>query len=90
MRMAPPAEVKDHFSRYVDKAQAGPIVVTKNGRPAAVLVSVPEDEEDLERFLLANNPKFQRIIEAAEKRIRKGAGISNKEFWQATSKRKAA
>lgn len=90
MRMAPLAEVKDHFSRYVDKAQAGPIVVTKNGRPAAVLVSVPQDEEDLERFLLANNPKFQRIIAAAEERIRKGAGIGQKEFWRAVAKRKAA
>ena len=82
MKMAPLAEVKDHFSRYVEKAHDNPIIVTKNGRPAAILVSVPDDEEELERFLIAHSPKFQRLIESAYKRIQKGGGIKHKDFWK--------
>ena len=82
MKMAPLAEVKDHFSSYVEKAHDNPIIVTKNGRPAAILVSVPDNEEDLERFLIAHSPKFQRLIESAYKRIQKGSGIKHRDFWR--------
>lgn len=80
--MAPLAEVKNNFSSYVEKAHNAPIIVTKNGRPAAILVSVPEDEEDLERFFIAHNPKFQHLIESAYKRIQKSGGIRHKDFWK--------
>lgn len=82
MKMAPLAEVKDHFSRYVEKAHDNPIIVTKNGRPAAILVSVPEGEDELERFLIAHSPRFQRLIESAYGRVQKGRGIRHRDFWK--------
>lgn len=82
MKMAPLAEVKNRFSSYVEQAHHRPIIVTKNGRPAAILVSVPEDEEELERFLIAHNPKFQHLIESAYKRIEKRDGIKHRDFWK--------
>lgn len=41
MKIAPVAEVKAHFSDYLKAAQGGPIVVTRNGRPAVVMIAVP-------------------------------------------------
>ena len=42
MKIAPLAEVKAQFSRYVEESKHGPIIVTKNGRPVAVIVGAPQ------------------------------------------------
>jgi len=61
MNIAPMAEVKARFNKYIKQCEEGPIVVTKNGRPAAVLVSISDDEE-LERFVLAYTPSVKLSI----------------------------
>jgi len=62
MRIASVADVKAKFSGYLKASQQGPVVVTKNGRPVAILLSVT-DEDEIERMLLAYSPKFQSIID---------------------------
>jgi len=81
MNIAPLADVKARFSAYVKKAQEGPVVVTRNGRPVAVLLSIRDDDE-LERILLAHSPKFQAILDDAERRILETGGIEHDEFWK--------
>jgi prevent-host-death family protein len=81
MKIAPVAEVKAQFSRYLEQSEKGPVIVTKNGRPVAVIVSVA-DEEELERLVLAHTPKFRRLLDAAERRIRRGGGIKHQDFWK--------
>ncbi|HXV61653.1 MAG TPA: type II toxin-antitoxin system Phd/YefM family antitoxin [Vicinamibacteria bacterium] len=80
MKIAPLAEVKARFSRYVEESERGPIVVTKNGRPVAVIIS-PPDEDELERLVLAHTPRFQRLMKAAEERLRE-TGVKHDEFWE--------
>jgi hypothetical protein len=55
--------------------------VTKNGKPVAMLVSV-KDEEEIERLILAYSPKFQDILQVAERQIREGRGIKHADFWR--------
>ena len=88
MKIASVAEVKAQLSSFLKASAAGPIVVTRNGKAVAVLLGVSDDEE-LERLILANSPKLRSILDAAERRIGKGAGISHNEFWKqvASSKR---
>ncbi len=81
MRIASVADVKAKLSGYIKASKAGPIVVTKNGKPVAVLLSM-QDEDELERILMAYSPKLQRILQKAEKQIRSGQGIKHEEFWQ--------
>ncbi len=45
MKSASVAEVKAGFSRYLDEAREGPVVVTRNGRPAAILTAVTDPED---------------------------------------------
>lgn len=85
MKIAPVAEVKARFSHYLEQCAEGPVVVTKNGRPTAVLVAISDDAE-LERLILAHTPRFAALLEKAEKRIRKSGGIKHKAFWQAVEK----
>jgi prevent-host-death family protein len=82
MKIVPVAEVKDHFNNYVDECQEGPVIVTRKDRPVAVLVSAPEDDE-LERLVLAHTPRFRRLLDVAERRIRRTGGIKHKDFWKA-------
>jgi prevent-host-death family protein len=44
VRIASVADVKAHSSAFVKAGHKGPMIVTRNGRPAAVLLSVDEDE----------------------------------------------
>jgi len=82
MNIAPLADVKARFSEYIKKTQEGPVVVTKNGRPVALLLNIA-DEDDLERVLLANSKKFQALLDAAEHRIKETGGISHEDLWAA-------
>jgi len=81
MRIASVADVKAKFSGYLNASKQGPIVVTKNGKPVAMLLSVT-DEDEIERMLLAYSPKFQSILDVAEQQIREGKGVSHEEFWR--------
>ena len=81
MKIASVAEVKAHFSAYLKASAQGPVVVTRNGKPVAVVLAVT-DEEELERLLMAHSPRLQAILEAARQRIRAGEGIPNEDFWK--------
>ena len=81
MKIASVADVKAKFSSFIKASAEGPVVVTKNGKAVAVLLSVQDDDE-LERLLLANSPRVERILQVAEKQIRAGKGIRQDEFWK--------
>ena len=86
MKIASVADVKAHFSSYLKMCAEGPVIVTKNGRPAAVLVAV-SDEAEMERLVLAHTPRFMAVLDSAERRIKKGRGIKQGDFWRAIGKK---
>ncbi|MCX5971730.1 MAG: type II toxin-antitoxin system Phd/YefM family antitoxin [Coprothermobacterota bacterium] len=81
MRIASVADVKAKFSGYIKESQQGPVVVTKNGKPIAIILSVT-DEEEIERLILAYSPKFQGMLQVAEQQIREGKGQKHGVFWR--------
>jgi prevent-host-death family protein len=81
MRIAPVVEVKAKFSAYLEESKNGPVIVTKNGKAVAVLLAV-EDEEELERLILAYSPKFQAIMRRGKAQIEAGESLSHEEFWE--------
>lgn len=80
MKIASVAEVKSQFSAYLKASEGGPVVVTKNGRAVAVIVGVQDDDE-IERLLMAYSPRLQQILETSRQQIRKGESVSHEEFW---------
>ena len=78
----PLAEIKARLSEIVDlvEEQHERITLTRNGRPAAVLIS-PEDLEALEDTIdLLSDPKAMREIERARTDIAKGKGVGADEL----------
>ncbi len=80
MKIAPLAEVKDRLSAYIDAARESAIVVTRNGKPVALLTPIGEDD-DLDSLLLAHDPKFVRLLEQARQRVRAGRYLTTEQFW---------
>lgn len=70
------ADVKNRLSEFVDGVERvhGRIVITKHGRPAAVIISI-EDLESLEASLqILSDPRLVDEIREAETEIAKGKG----------------
>jgi antitoxin YefM len=74
MTTEPLRTVKDKFSDFVDRVQREHerVTITKNGRPAAVLISI-DDLEGLEATLeILSDPAALAEIRAGEKAIAAG------------------
>jgi prevent-host-death family protein len=87
MKIVPLADMKAKLSAYLDEcATEGPIVITRNGKTAGVLL-VPQDDDDLERILLGHSPRFQAMLDRSRRSIEEGHGLSEGAFWKAARKR---
>jgi prevent-host-death family protein len=80
MKIASVADVKAQFSAFLKASEGGPVVVTRNGRPVAVLIGI-HDEDEIERLLLAYSPRLRAILDESRRQIREGQGIPHEEFW---------
>ncbi len=88
MKIAPLADVKARLSAYLEQvATEGPVIITRNGRPVAVLLA-PRDEDDLERLVLAHSPQFQALLAMSRASVEAGRGLTRNAFWQAVSERR--
>lgn len=58
-------EVKNNFSEVIEALpRTGPVVVTKNGRSAALLLPIDENT-DLETLILSNSKRFWQLFDRA-------------------------
>jgi prevent-host-death family protein len=88
MKIVPLADAKARLSAYIDECVAeGPVIITRNGKPVAVLLA-PIDDDDLDRLLLARSPRFQALLSKSRRSIAAGKGLSREEFRQAVRRRR--
>lgn len=73
-------EINSQLRALVKAVEAGPVVMTRKGKPVAVIVRV-QDEEEIERLLMAYSPRLQAIVKASRKQFREGDVLSHDEFW---------
>ena len=65
-------DLANHASAVVEEVErtGRPVIVTKNGRPIAVLAAI--DEEELLDHVLSQAPEYVRTMRRAEKEIARG------------------
>ncbi len=56
----------------------GPVIITRKGKPVAVLVAAPSNEDDFDNLILTHSPKFWAMLERARKSIEEGKGLTEK------------
>ena len=77
------------LSAYVDQcADDGPVIITRNGKPVAVLLA-PVDEDDLDQLMLTRSKRFQALLNKSRRSIAAGKGVSRDEFWREVRSRHA-
>jgi prevent-host-death family protein len=81
MNAASIEKVQAGFPDYVKATERGPVVVTRRGKPVAVLLAAG-DEDDLERLLMGYSPELQAMIEESRARYRAGLTIPHDQFWK--------
>ncbi len=71
-------EATKPLAEYAQKADLGPIVITADGQPLAVIIDA--EAIDLEALSLSTNPQFLNLIEKSRKHQEKEGGISSDEM----------
>jgi prevent-host-death family protein len=89
MKTASIAKLGQRPGDCVAASEKEPVVITRNGRPVAVLIAV-HDEDDVDRLIMACSPRLQARLEAAQRRIQAGLGIPEEEFWKRIESRNKA
>ena len=73
------SEVKDGFFRYLRIAETEEVVITRNGKPAGVLVGFSDEEEWFE-YRLEHDPRFLSRVANARNSIGEGRGTPLEEL----------
>ena len=68
MKVVAVREAKASLSEYIAKAQEDRVLITKHGKPAALVIGV--EGEDLEDLLTMGNPRFWEMIEDRRRKNR--------------------
>ena len=83
MKVVAVREAKQQLSGCIDTAQKERVLITRHGKPAALVIGV--QGQDLEEVLLMQNPRFWELIERRRKQptvsladVRKRFGLTPK------------
>ncbi|RMI26807.1 MAG: type II toxin-antitoxin system Phd/YefM family antitoxin [Calditrichaeota bacterium] len=74
MKVVEMSQVKESFQEYFGSLPDDFLVITKKGRPVAVIL--PMSKIDSETLLLSIDPDFLAIIEKARKEFEEGKSLS--------------
>ncbi|MBN2548677.1 MAG: type II toxin-antitoxin system Phd/YefM family antitoxin [Anaerolineales bacterium] len=74
--------VKDDLSSYLREAEQDPIVITRHGKPAGILIGF-EDEEAWFEYRLEHDPRFLRRIAESRQEFQEGNYVHFEDInWQ--------
>ena len=65
MKVVALGKAKNELSAYVEEAQRDRVLVTRHGRPAALIIGV--EGEEFEDLMTRSDPEFWQMIEARRK-----------------------
>lgn len=68
------SDVTEDLPKYLRLAEEEEVVITKDGKPAGVLIGF-KSEDDWMEFQLEENPRFLQRIEASRQSLREGKGV---------------
>jgi hypothetical protein len=71
-------EATNPLTQYAQQVEAGPLVVTIDGQPVAVVMAFAD--MNLETIALSNHPQFLAIIERSRRRQQQEGGLSSAEM----------
>ena len=81
MKTASAAKIAAQFNDYLEASREQPVLITRNGKPVAVLLAV-QDKAEAEQLAAGRSRSLRSIFEEAHEQIQKGGGIPHDQFWR--------
>ena len=81
MKSASAAKVAARFNDYLEASREQPVLVTRNGKPVAVLLAV-QDKADAEQLARGRARSLRSIFQEAQQQLQEGQEISHDRFWR--------
>jgi prevent-host-death family protein len=81
MKTASAAKLAAQIDMYLEASRTQPVLITRDGKPVAVLVAV-QDRAEAEQLANGGPRTLRSIFEMAHEQLRKGGGIPHEEFWR--------
>jgi prevent-host-death family protein len=75
------AKIAAQFDEYLDASREQPVLVTRDGKPVAVLVAV-ENQAEAKKLVRARARPLRSILQTAHKQLQQGKGIPHEQFWE--------
>ena len=89
MKSASAAKIAAHFDDYLEASREQPVLVTRNGKPVAVLLAV-QDKAEAEQLASGRSRSLRSVLEEGHEQIQEGGGIPNAQFWREVEESRGA
>lgn len=81
MKTASAAKMAAQFNDFLEASREQPVLVTRNGKPIAVLLAV-QDKAEAEQLASIRSRSLRSVFEEAHEQLQKGGGIPHDQFWR--------
>ena len=81
MKTTSAAKIAAHFNDYLEASREQPVLITRNGKPVAVLLAV-QDKAEAEQLASGRRRSLRSIFAEANEQIEEGGGIPHDQFWR--------
>ena len=81
MKTASAAKIAAQFNAYLEASRDQPVLITRNGKPVAVLLAV-RDRAEAEQLVVTRARSLRSIFAEAHAQLQDGGGIPSDEFWR--------
>jgi prevent-host-death family protein len=80
MKTVSAAKVAAHFDEYLEASRDQAVLVTRNGKPVAVLLAV-QDKAEAKQLARSRPRSLRSVFMGAHEQLEKDGGIPRDQFW---------
>jgi prevent-host-death family protein len=81
VKTASAAEIAAQFNDYLEASREQPVLITRNGKPVALLLAV-RDRAQAEELAGRRPRSLRSVLAEANAQLERGEGIPHDEFWR--------
>src|SRR5439155_24511203 len=79
VKTASAAKIAAQFNDYLEASREQPVLITRNGKPVAMLLAV-QDKAEAERLAAGHSRTLRSIFEEAHEQLQQGGGVPHDQF----------
>ena len=85
MKTASVAKMAAQFGDFLEASREQPVLVTRNGKPVAILLAV-QDKAEAEHLASSRSRSLRSVFQESHRQLQRAPGISHDKFWREVEK----